>query len=314
MALSPLGWLYGMATLARMRQGSQTLAVPVICFGNPTLGGSGKTPLVRLAASLLREAGRRPAVLLRGYGGRQAGPLVVDGQNAADVGDEALLHASDGSLTVIARDRFAGGTLAMEHGADIILMDDGFQNPSLSKTASFLVVDGQIGLGNGLVFPAGPLRAPFDAQMKQASALIMMGRGEAGERLSAQSQGRPVIRAELAPDQAVLSRLKDGKLIAFCGIGRPEKFVTTLRAGGASSVELVPFPDHHSYQDSDAERLLTLAKAQGARLVTTEKDAVKLKGSSALERLREAAIILHVQARITEGEAAFRDLIGLYVS
>jgi tetraacyldisaccharide 4'-kinase len=155
------------------------------------------------------------------------------------------------------------------------------------------------------------LRAPFAAQMAQAQALIIMGRGEAGDDLSTQAQSNPVIRAELVLDQAVLGSLKEEKLIAFCGIGRPEKFAQTLRAGGVGAVELAPFPDHHAYQDSDAERLLTLAQMQGARLVTTEKDAVKLKGSAALERLRDAAIILPVQAKITEGETAFRALIGL---
>ncbi len=311
LALAPLGRLYGAATLARMRRPGIALPCPVLCFGNPTLGGSGKTPLVRLATALLREAGHRPAVLLRGYGGRLEGPLIVAGHSAAEVGDEALLHASSGVLTVIARDRAAGGRLAVNAGATHILMDDGFQNPSLVKTASLLVVDGATGLGNGLVFPAGPLRAPFAAQMAQAQALVVMGGGAAGDALAQEAQGKPVIRARLVPEQGAIAALKGQSLIAFCGIGRPDKLRDTLEAHRLGPVVLKAFPDHHAYTDSEAESLLRLARDTGARLVTTEKDAVKLTGSPRLAALREAASVLPVRAEITEGETAFRAVLGI---
>ncbi len=308
--LAPLGWAVGAVTLARMARPGERVGVPVICIGNPTVGGSGKTPIARLVASRLRAGGQRPAVLLRGYGGSLTGPAVVGPDvTAAEAGDEALLHARDG-LTIIARDRLAGARLAAASGADVIVMDDGFQNPSLAKDLSLLVVDGGHGLGNGRVLPAGPLRAPFGPQLARAGALVVVGDGAAGESLAAQAvaAGRPVLRAGLQVDDEVAAWLNGRDVLAFCGIGRPAKFAETLGQAGARNAVLRPFPDHHAYGDADAARLIAEAERTGLPLVTTEKDAVKLKGSPALDALAAAATVVPVRA-VVDDEAALDRLL-----
>lgn len=301
--LAPLGWLVGQATLARMARPGMRAPLPVICLGNPTVGGAGKTPAAQWLAGLLREAGCRPAILARGYGGRLKGPLLVDPavHGPADVGDEPLLHARR-FLTVMAADRPAGADLARRHGADAIVMDDGFQNPSLVKDAAILVVDGAAGLGNGRVLPAGPLRAPFGPQLARADALLVVGEGEPGERLAAAARaaGRAALRGRLEVDAATRGWLSGRDVLAFCGIGRPAKFAETLGAAGTRNAVLEPFPDHHAYDDADAERLLAMARRTGLALVTTEKDAVKLKGSAALEALAAATRVVAVTLTVED--------------
>jgi tetraacyldisaccharide 4'-kinase len=293
--LAPLGALVGAVTLARMRREGSRAPVPVVCVGNPTVGGSGKTPAVQWLAALLAGEGHRPAILSRGYGGRLAGPVVVEpGRHAAaDVGDEPLLHAARWT-TVVSRDRPAGAALAASGGASLIVMDDGFQNASLAKDLSILVVDAASGLGNGRVLPAGPLRAPFAPQLALADALLLVGDGTPGDRLAedARRAGRLVIRGRLAVPAAARGWLAGRDVLAFCGIGRPEKFAETLGAAGARNALLRPFPDHHVYGDADAERLLDEARRTGLPLVTTEKDAVKLTGSAALDRLAAATTVI----------------------
>lgn len=305
--LSPLGALIGAVTLARMGRTGARAAVPVICVGNPTVGGAGKTPAAQWLAARLAASGHRPAILGRGYGGSLAGPVVVDPalHGPAEVGDEPLLHARH-ALTIIARDRPAGATLAVARGATVIVMDDGFQNPSLAKTRSLLVVDGAHGVGNGRVLPAGPLRAPLAPQLARADALLVVGPGEAGEELAALAVdlGRPVMRGHLVVEAEARAWLQDRDVLAFCGIGRPAKFVETLGAAGVRNAVLRPFPDHHAYTDADAGRLLAEAKATGLPLVTTQKDAVKLKGSPLLDRLAAATTVVAVTLVVDEAEAA----------
>lgn len=293
--LSPLGALVGALTLRRMAKPGVRAAVPVLCIGNPTVGGAGKTPSAQWFAARLAAAGRRPAILTRGYGGRLAGPVVVDPEthSAADVGDEAMLHARH-CLTILAHDRPAGAALAARNGADVVVMDDGFQNPSLAKDLSLLVVDGAAGLGNGRVLPAGPLRAPFRAQIERAGALLIVGRGAAGEALAREAAGATVLTACLAVEETARAFLQGRDVLAFCGIGRPAKFVETLGAAGARNALLRPFADHHAYGEADAARLIAESRATGLPLVTTEKDAVKLKGTPALDALREAATVIPV--------------------
>lgn len=304
--LSPFGALVGAVTLARMRGPASPAPAPVVCVGNPTVGGSGKTPTVQWIASRLAAEGRHPAILTRGYGGSLAGPVrVVPGRHGpAEVGDEPLLHAAR-FPTIVSGDRPAGAALAVAEGADVIVMDDGFQNPSLAKDLSILVVDAAAGLGNGRVLPAGPLRASFAPQLAMADALVLVGEGDAGDRLAeaALHVGRPVIRARLAVPEAVRSRIAGRDLLAFCGIGRPEKFVETLGAAGARNAVLRPFADHHAYVDADAERLLAEAGRTGLPLVTTEKDAVKLTGTAALARLAAAAMVVPVALEIVGADA-----------
>lgn len=295
--LAPLGWLSGAYALARMRRSAPAGPLPVICIGNPTVGGAGKSPAAQAIAGLLAASGERPAILTRGYGGQIQGPERVDParHGPADVGDEALTHAAL-YPTVVARDRLAGARLAAASGATIVVMDDGFQNPSLAKDLSLLVVDGAAGLGNGRVLPAGPLRAPFRPQLAMAQALIVVGAGEAGEAAAAVARqaGLVVLSARLVPDHAVIAAFAGRDVLAFCGIGRPAKFAETLGEAGIRNAILRPFPDHHIYDEADAERLLDEARRTGLPLVTTAKDAVKLRGGPKREALAQTATVIPV--------------------
>ncbi len=270
--LAPFGSVVGAITLRRMARPGTGVPVVVICVGNPTVGGSGKTPTALAVLARLKARGARPFALLRGHGGREAGPLIVDPalHDAGAVGDEALLLAQ-AAPTIISRDRVAGARLALDSGASHVVMDDGFQNPSLVKDAAVLVLDGAAGIGNGRVLPAGPLRAPFADQLDQADALLVVGPGAA-----LPSAGKPLLRARLLPDPTVADALRGQKLLAFAGIGRPEKFFATLRDIGAILVETRAFPDHHAYTLADIQRLLEQAFVGNLRLVTTTKDMARL--------------------------------------
>ena len=243
---------------------------PVICVGNVSLGGVGKTPVARALAAKLRAQGKSVHVLLRGYGGTQRGPLRIDSarHDAREVGDEALLHAADGP-TWIAHDRAAGARAAIAAGAELILMDDGFQNMGLAKDLSLLVFDAAAGLGNARVFPSGPLREPVAAALARADGAIVMGDGAAAWLVGFSG---PVLRTRLASSAAPAA----GKFVAFAGIGRPEKFFDSLKAAGADVAEAVPFSDHHRYTQGDLDFLAKLARERGAQLITTEKDYVRL--------------------------------------
>ena len=295
--LAPLGWLAGAYALARMRRPAPQGPLPVICIGNPTVGGAGKSPATQAIAARLAALGERPAILTRGYGGSLQGPVVVDParHGPGDVGDEALTHAAL-FPTIVARDRLAGARLASEQGATIIVMDDGFQNPSLAKNLSLLVVDGAVGLGNAHILPAGPLRAPFLPQLGLAEGLIVVGPGAAGEAVAVQARqaGKPVVRARLVPDPSVIAAFAGRDVLAFCGIGRPAKFIETLGEAGIRNAILRPFPDHHAYGEEDAARLLDEAARTGLPLVTTAKDAVKLRGGPKREALARAATTIPV--------------------
>jgi tetraacyldisaccharide 4'-kinase len=246
--------------------------VPVICVGNLVVGGAGKTPVVESLTRLLVSRGRHPAILSRGYGGGAAGPVQVDParHDAAAVGDEPLLLARTAPVWV-ARNRAAGARAAIAAGADCLVMDDGFQNPSLVKDLSLLAVDGGYGFGNGRVLPAGPLREPASQGLARADAVVLIGEDRAGmlPRLR-----KPVLRAALLPRNG--GDFAGVSVIAFAGIGRPEKFFATLEAVGARLFGRHAFPDHHPYGDDELQRLTDAAAAQGARLVTTEKDWMRL--------------------------------------
>jgi tetraacyldisaccharide 4'-kinase len=246
-------------------------AAPVICIGNVSVGGVGKTPIVRAVRARLGAMGVAAHVLARGHGGALAGPHRVDPDtdDAAAVGDEPLLHAQDGP-TWIARDRAAGAAAAIAAGAQVIVMDDGFQNTSLAKDLSLLVFDATMGVGNGRVLPAGPLREPLARAFKRAQGAIVIG-GDARPDYLMTFNG-PVLFASIA----AATPAPAGPLVAFAGIGRPEKFFDTLKALGAALSETVPFPDHHRFSASELDWLATLAKERGAQLITTEKDFVRL--------------------------------------
>jgi tetraacyldisaccharide 4'-kinase len=307
--LSPLGAAYGAVAARRMTQAGRTAGIPVICVGNLTLGGAGKTPAAIAVAQILAAAGRRPVVLSRGYGGALVGPVGVDParHRSADVGDEPLLLARF-APTIVSRDRAAGADAARAAGAGSIVMDDGFQNPTLRKDRSILVVDGRRGIGNGRVFPAGPLRAPLKSQFRRAHALLVVGAGDAGDAMAAAGEGLPVFHGRLEPDVQALSVLKARPVLAFAGIGDPEKFFATLREAGIEIGAAVAFPDHHRYRRFEARDLIERAGREGLALVTTEKDMARLYGQDDLAALAGIARTLPVTLRVAE-DAAFRDWV-----
>src|SRR5438270_1342714 len=233
--LTPLGALYGAIAAQRLQRRGFDAGIPVFCVGNYHLGGAGKTPTVLALARMVRDLGEAPVVLSRGYGGRLHGPVMVDPARhvAADVGDEPLMLSQTVPVTV-ARDRMSGVALARSQGATVILMDDGFQNPAIAKDASLIVIDSDRGLGNGRVFPAGPLRAPLPPQLERTDALIVVGDGTAAKTVAAAiaARGKPVLSAHLRADDASLAPLRGKRVLAFAGIGDPIRVFRTLRANG----------------------------------------------------------------------------------
>ena len=321
--LTPLSWAYAWAAAERLRRTvSRTAPVPVVCIGNLTLGGGGKTPIARAVRVKL---GPGAHTLSRGYGGRIEGPLrVTPEMGAREVGDEPLLHARDGEAW-IARDRLAGARAAAQAGARAIVMDDGFQNPALAKDLSLVAVDPAYGVGNGQVFPAGPLRERLADGLTRADAIVLLhpwtghswtagvSPAEGGaaatslpaRTLSVQEEwltgfAKPILHARLEP----AGILPEGKLVAFAGLARPEKFFDTLAAMGAQLEEAVPFGDHHDYSEDDLDLLAQLAKERDAHLITTEKDAARL-----LPQWRARVAVLPVAARFAD-EAALDGLLA----
>jgi tetraacyldisaccharide 4'-kinase len=300
--LAPFGAIYGAIASVRMRRAGARADVPVICIGDPTVGGAGKTPVAIAVAKILAAQGKRPCFLTRGYGGREPGPLLLDPakHGAADVGDEPLLLAAVVPV-IVSADRVAGVKLAAQTGADVIVMDDGFQNPALVKNLSLLVVDAKSGTGNGRVFPAGPLRAPLAAQLARANAVVLIGDGEAGEQVA--RQAGKVLRATVVPDANAVARLKGKPLLAYAGIGRPEKFFATLQAIGGDVAARRAFPDHHPFSASEAGELLSAARAGNLTLVTTEKDRARMRGNAALNELAQASQVLPITLRFGDEES-----------
>lgn len=271
--LAPLGAAWDAAgRLRRTMTRSYRPPVPVICVGNLVAGGSGKTPVVLALAPLLAGS-REPHVVMRGYGGRLAGPLRVDParHDAAAVGDEPLLVAARLPCW-IARDRAAGVRTAVAAGADAIILDDGFQSPTVAKDCSLIVVDAAYGFGNRRVIPAGPLRESIASGLARADAIVLIGEGPPPGELGAMPL--PVLRAALAPLDG--ERFAGARVVAFAGIGRPEKFFASLREVGAELLIGHPFPDHHPFRAAEIVRLRREASDADARLVTTAKDWVRL--------------------------------------
>jgi tetraacyldisaccharide 4'-kinase len=266
--LAPLGAIYGWSVAIKARHARPyDPGLPVICVGNLTAGGSGKTPVALAIADLLRSKGQRPYFLTRGYGGKERGPALASrGHSAELMGDEALLLART-APTIVARDRAQGAKLAKEKGASILVMDDGHQNFGLRKSLSLVVVDGQSSFGNGRQIPAGPLREPVRQGLARADAVIVMGDG--APELA--GFAGPLLRAHLI---AQAKPFAGGQVFAFAGIGRPEKFIASLEATGAHITGRCFFPNHHPYADEEIAQLRAIAGE--AILVTTEKDFVRL--------------------------------------
>jgi tetraacyldisaccharide 4'-kinase len=281
--LKPIAALYGAVAAQRLRRKGLKVGIPVICVGDYHVGGAGKTPTVLALAKLLRELGETTVVLSRGYGGKLRGPVRVDPARhaASDVGDEPLMMA-DALPVVVSRKRADGVPLARAQGATVILMDDGFQSPAIVKDASLIVIDGTRGIGNGRVFPAGPLRAPLRPQLARTDALVIVGAGSAANTIAAEiaAQGKPVLSAHLKPDVAQVAQLRGKRVLAFAGIGDPARFFNTLRASGIDVTAERAFADHHPYSQTEIDSLIAEAKRDGLTLVTTEKDLARLRGLS----------------------------------
>jgi tetraacyldisaccharide 4'-kinase len=306
-ALAPLGRLYGRIAEKRYAEVEPYCSrLPVICIGNFTAGGGGKTPTAIAVAGLLKELGAKPAFLTRGYGGTSKGPVPVKpGRSAEEVGDEPLLLA-EVAPTMVSADRPEGAKAIEATDATVIVMDDGFQNPSLAKDLSLVVVDGGAGIGNGLIIPAGPLRAPLDAQIARASALIVIGDEERVAKLveAFAAQAKPVVKARMVPrqDRRWLSVLP---AIGFAGIARPSKFFATLRNEGARLIDTRAYPDHYRYSERQARSLLKEAKDYNAMLVTTEKDYVRLEGEpdSAVAELKHRCRPFAIRIEFSDKDA-----------
>lgn len=305
-ALAPLGWIWAEVTRRRMARGPGVrVGAPVICVGNLTAGGAGKTPTVAAIAQRLAARGVAAHVVSRGHGGSLEGPVKVEEarHSAAEVGDEPLLLSAFAPVW-IGRDRAAAARAAVAAGAQAIVMDDGFQNPGLAKDLSVIVVDAGFGFGNGRVIPAGPLREPAAEGLARADLVLALGTPE--ERAALGGVGAlPRLDGRLAPLETGMD-WAGLRAFAFAGIGRPEKFFATLRGLGAEIVGLRDFADHAAYAPAILARLEGEARALGAQLVTTEKDAVRLPPS-----FRRQVLVVPVRLEVEDWgpmDAAFERL------
>jgi tetraacyldisaccharide 4'-kinase len=277
-ALLPFGWIYGWMVRKKFDLYFPIpMAQPIVCVGNLVAGGAGKTPVVLALTDLLKEKGYNPHLLTRGYGGKEWGPLQVapSRDTSYDVGDEALLLVEKAPTWVAAK-RALGAQAAIDTGANIVVMDDGFQNAIIYKDFSFVVIDGKVGLGNRCVMPAGPLRESAKFGLSRADAIVLIGEDKCGTAdFARRHTNAPVIRASLVADETNPD-VRGKKVFAFAGIGRPLKFKETLEEAGAVVEGWAEFPDHYPYDDEDLREIVAAADMHGAMLVTTAKDHVRL--------------------------------------
>jgi tetraacyldisaccharide 4'-kinase len=308
-ALTPLGHAYGWLTLRRMGRTGARAGRPVICIGNFTTGGSGKTPVAIHVAERLIARGERPIFLSRGYGGRVTAPTRVDPamHSAADVGDEPLLLTRTAPV-IISPDRMAGAAMAIAEGASVIIMDDGLQNPDLAKDLTIAVIDAMSSFGNGLVFPAGPLRAPVAGQLSHVHAAMIVGDGSSRAATEGQLGNLPLMHARLAVQPDVAARLSGQRVLAMAGIGLPAKFEATLQSAGAEIVGRHVVADHAPYTQAELEAVAERARALDALVATTEKDVARI-GNTMPPTLAERLVVVPVSLAISGGEAGLDALL-----
>ncbi|MDP3895597.1 MAG: tetraacyldisaccharide 4'-kinase [Mesorhizobium sp.] len=297
--LYPLSAAYGFVATHRLENARrEKTGVPVLCVGNLTVGGAGKTPVAIAMANQARAMGLTPGFLSRGHGGRLSSrPHLVDPahDSARSTGDEPLLLARH-ALTAVSPDRAAAARVLVGEGCDFLVMDDGFQSARIHHDYALLVVDARRGIGNGHIIPGGPMRAPLIAQLRRADAVLKMGEGNGADRVvrMASRAGRQVFEAVVRPMQG--SGVEGKRLLAFAGIGDPEKFFATVASAGGLVTVSRPFPDHHHYSDEDLADLLAQAKAAGLHLVTTAKDAVRIHhGSPVAEAVLAALHVVEIE-------------------
>lgn len=293
--LTPFGYVYGLATALRLKlkKGYQA-KIPVICIGNITAGGVGKTPISMAIAQMLQAEGMHPFFISRGYGGKLNGVLVdLKTMTAADIGDEPMMLATI-APTVVSADRGKAAQIAEQNGADVLIMDDGFQNPSLKKDISFLVFNGEMGVLNGKIIPAGPMRESLKSGLKRADAVIMIG----NDKTNLTSQiDKPIFKAHIKEQDV---QEDSEKVIAFAGIGYPQKFYNSLMKCGLTIEKAYDFPDHHFYQKDELKTLIKKANKRGLPIYTTLKDYVKIP-----DNLKEHFKVLHIDAVFDDSNAFF---------
>lgn len=304
--LAPAAWIYG-AVARRRLLGSipPKVAAPVLCIGNFTVGGAGKTPTAIAFASAAKAKGLKPGIVSRGYGGTYSGLHLVDPERdpAKLVGDEPLLLARHAPVALSA-DRFKAAQHLLELGCNFIIMDDGFQSARLDVDFALLVVDSTRGIGNGKVIPAGPLRAPLRDQMTKTGAVLIIGNGDAADFVIRQAAraARPIYQAQLVPSsQAVVA---DRRWLAFAGIGNPDKFFASVVEAGGEVAKTRSFPDHYPYTAEDVRELIDMADKSRLGLITTAKDQVRLATMIGVSNdLLDRIAVLDVELKFNRGDA-----------
>lgn len=308
-ALSPLSTIYGAVAGRRIRRAKPpAISLPVLCVGNFTVGGAGKTPTSIAFAQAATSAGLKPGIVSRGYGGVFSGLHRVDPgyDSARHVGDEPMLLARHAPV-VVSADRLAGALALQEAGCDFIIMDDGFQTARLHFDYALMVVDAGRGIGNGHVIPGGPLRAPLTDQLVRTDALLKIGTANGADQLvrSAARAAKPIYEAVLTPKST--AEILDRQLLAFAGIGDPSKFFRTLQEAGAAVAQTKSFPDHHRYTDEELNELEGMAKKGGLTLITTAKDHVRLlDGGTSAKEFAARTLVLEVELAFSHPQTASR--------
>jgi tetraacyldisaccharide 4'-kinase len=309
-ALYPLSRVYSFVATRRMINARrEKLDVPVLCVGNFTVGGTGKTPVAIALAKQAKKMHLTPGFLSRGYGGSIGEPHVVDRKHdsARQVGDEPLL-LSDHAITATTPNRIAGAKLLMQRGCDFLIMDDGFQSAQIHMDYALVVVDGRYGIGNGHVLPGGPLRARLIDQVRFATGIVRMGDDKAGEAVVRQAAraGRPIFEAWTRARGA--DKFANRRFLAFAGIGHPDKFFDTVAKVGGTIVMSRSFPDHHFYSNDELKELVHTAETAELELITTAKDFARLRNGTARQDLLEKLNVLEIDA-VFENALATRRII-----